>query len=189
MALNTETGIDAAVDRFVVKLLSTNQPINYDAVWPRNDGGVAGINPDWLYFKKVAGNPPPADHRFSVVQEWGFTLTSPAPVAGLPVGTYGPTYTLVKRELPELLAQIETEYQRQVRLQFPETENPSTIVNVGAILIKQNAGAALTESETATLAAFVTVGDKIAQLATRRQELIDAATADEDYDITVWPVL
>jgi len=26
-------------------------------------------------------------------------------------------------------------------------------------------------------------------LAVRRQELIDAATADADYDITVWPVL
>jgi hypothetical protein len=189
MALNTETGIDAAVDRFVVKLLSTDQPINYNAVWPRNDGGIAGINPDWLYFKKVAGDPPPADHRFSVTQEWGFTLTSPAPVAGLPVGTYGPTYTLVKRELPELLAQIETEYQRQVRLQFPETENPSTIVNVGGILIKQQSGAVLTEAETTTLSAFVAVRDKLVLLAERRQELIDAATADEDYDITVWPVL
>jgi hypothetical protein len=189
MALNETTGIDAAVDRFVVKLLSTGQPINYNAVWPRTDGGVAGINPDWLYFKKVAGDPPPADHRFSLVQDWGFTLTSPAPVPGLPVGTYGPVYTLVKRELPELLAQIETEYQRQVRLQFPETENPSTIVNVGGILIKQQSGAVLTEAETTTLAAFVSVRDAIVQLATRRQELIDAATADQDYDITVWPVL
>jgi hypothetical protein len=107
----------------------------------------------------------------------------------LPQGTYSAQYSLVKRELPELLAQIETEYQRQVRLQFPETENPSTIVNVGGILIKQQSGAVLTETETATLAAFVSVRDKIVQLAVRRQELIDAATADADYDITVWPVL
>jgi hypothetical protein len=95
----------------------------------------------------------------------------------------------VKRDLPELLAQIETEYQRQVRLQFPETENPSTIVNVGGILIKQQSGAVLTETETTTLSAFVAVRDKIVLLAVRRQELIDAATADQDYDITVWPVL
>jgi hypothetical protein len=47
----------------------------------------------------------------------------------------------------------------------------------------------LTETETATLAAFVSVRDKIVQLAVRRQELIDAATADQDYDLTVWPVL
>jgi hypothetical protein len=47
----------------------------------------------------------------------------------------------------------------------------------------------LTEAETATLAAFVSVRDAIVQLAARRQELIDAATADQDYDITVWPVL
>jgi len=62
-------------------------------------------------------------------------------------------------------------------------------VNVGGILIKQQSGAVLTEAETATLAAFVSVRDAIVQLAVRRQELIDAATADEDYDITVWPVL
>jgi hypothetical protein len=189
MALNTETGIDAAVDRFVVKLLSTGQVINQNAVWPRADGGVAGINPDWQYFKKVDQAQPPIDHRFTLSTVNDFTLTAPAPVAGLPVGTYGATYTPVKRELPELLAQIETEYQRQVRLQFPETENPSTIVNVGGILIKQQSGAVLTEAETATLAAFVAVRDALVQLAVRRQELIDAAAADEDYDITVWPVV
>jgi hypothetical protein len=189
MALNETTGIDAAVDRFVVKLLSTNQIINMNAVWPRSDGGIAGINPDWLYFKKVDSESPPMDHRFYPVTTNSFTLTSPAPVAGLPVGTYGATTVATKRELPELLAQIETEYQRQVRLQFPETENPSTIVNVGGILIKQQSGAFLTEAETTTLSAFVAVRDKIVLLAARRQELIDAATADEDYDITVWPVL
>jgi hypothetical protein len=189
MALNETTGIDASVDRFVVKLLSTGQVINQNAVWPRADGGVAGINPDWQYFKKVDQAQPPIDHRFTLNTVYDFTLTAPAPGAGLPVGTYGATYTPVKRELPELLAQIETEHQRQVRLQFPETENPSTIVNVGAILIKQNAGAVLTEAETATLAAFVSVGDRIAQLAVARQAFIDAATADEDYDLTVWPVL
>jgi hypothetical protein len=189
MALNETTGIDAAVDRFVVKLLSTDQIINMNAVWPRSDGGVAGINPDWLYFKKIDSESPPMDHRFYPVTTNSFTLTSPAPVAGLPVGTYGATTVATKRELPELLAQIETEYQRQVRLQFPETENPSTIVNVGGILIKQQSGAVLTEAETTTLSAFVAVRDKLVLLAERRQELIDAATADEDYDITVWPVL
>lgn len=160
-----------------------------NAVWPREDGGVAGINPDWLYFKKVNSEAPPMDHRFYPVTTNSFTLTSPAPSAGLPVGTYGATTVATKRDLSELLAQIETEFQRQVRLQFPETENPSTIVNVGGILIKQQSGAVLTEGETSTLAAFVAVRDSIVQLTARRQELIDAATADEDYDLTVWPVL
>jgi hypothetical protein len=189
MALNTETGIDAAVDRFVVKTISTDQTINMNAVWPRAGGEAAGINPDHAYYKKVAPEPPPIDHRFTLIAESGFTLLSPAPGPGLPVGTYGTVFTIVKRELPELLAQIETEYQRQVRLQFPETENPSTIVNVGGILIKQQSGAVLTEAETASLAAFVAVRDALVQLAVRRQELIDAATAEEDYDLTVWPVL
>jgi hypothetical protein len=190
MAVNTETGIDPVVDRFVIWRPSTSQYTNMNATWPRTDGGkIVGANPDFEYYKKVDTAQPDVDHRFTVTSEFGRTAITPTPAVGLPQGTYSAQYSLVKRELPELLAQIETEYQRQVRLQFPETENPSTIVNVGAILIKQNAGAALTESETATLAAFVTVGDKIAQLATRRQELIDAATADQDYDITVWPVL
>lgn len=189
MAVNPTTGIDAAIDRFVIKTISTDQVINMNAVWPRADGAVAGINADHAYFKKVTPEPPPIDHRFTLTSETSFSLLSPAPGPGLPVGTYGIVYTIVTRPLPELIAQIETEYQRQVRLQFPETENPSTIVNVGGILIKQQSGAVLTEAETTTLAAFVAVRDKIVLLAVRRQELIDAATADEDYDLTVWPTL
>lgn len=190
MPVNETTGIDGVNDRFVVKSIASGLVINMNATWLRQDGGqVNGMNADLQYFKKVDAQAPPVDHRFTLETVYGFTLTSPAPAAGLPVGTYGATYTPVKRDLPELLAQIETEYQRQVRLQFPETENPSTIVNVGGILIKQQSGAVLTEAETTTLAAFIAVRDKIVLLAARRQELIDAATADEDYDLTVWPVL
>jgi hypothetical protein len=189
MALNETTGIDAAVDRFVVKLLSTGQVINQNAVWPRVDGGVAGINPDWQYFKKVDQPQPPIDHRFTLDTVYGFTLTSPAPAAGLPVGTYGATYTPVKRDLPELLAQIDSEFNRQVLLQFPQSDNPTRILLGLGILSKQQTGGVLTEEESALLASGVATSDKVAQLLVRKQELVDAATADEDYDITVWPVL
>jgi hypothetical protein len=190
MAVNTETGVDPVVDRFVIWRLSTSQYTNMNATWPRIDGGqIVGANPDFEYYKKVDSAQPDVDHRYTVTSEFGRTAITPTPAVGLPQGTYSAQYSLVKRELPELLAQIETEYQRQVRLQFPETENPSTIVNVGGILIKQQSGAVLTETETTTLAAFVAVRDKIVLLAARRQELIDAATEDKDYDITVWPVL
>jgi hypothetical protein len=105
------------------------------------------------------------------------------------MGTYEAVYELEKLPLADLLAQIETEYQRQVRLQFPETENPSTIINIGGILIKQQSGAVLTEAESTSLTNFIGVRDNIAQLAERRAELVAAAEADEDYDLTVWPVL
>jgi hypothetical protein len=190
MAVNPTTGIDRENDRFVIWRPSTSQYTNMNATWPQIDGNqLVGANPDFEYYKKVNVTQPDVDHRFSVTSEFGRTPITPTPAVGLPQGTYSAQYSLVKRELPELLAQIETEYQRQVRLQFPETENPSTIVNVGGILIKQQSGAVLTEAETATLAAFVSVRDAIVQIAARRQELIDAATADEDYDLTVWPVL
>lgn len=190
MTLNVETGIDQAVDRFVIKLASTSAIINFNATWPRVDGGaiVAG-NPDHKYYKRVANDPPPIDHRYELQSVDEFTDITPAPVEGLPIGTFCTAYTPVKLGLNTLLAQVETAYQQQVRLQFPETENPSTIIQVGGILIKQQAGAVLTSAETALVAAFVATKDKITLLATRRQELMDAAEADEDYDLTVWPVL
>jgi hypothetical protein len=98
-------------------------------------------------------------------------------------------YAVVRRELNELLAQIESAYQEQVRLQFPETENPSTIIQVGGILIKQQSGAVLTASEVTMRDAFVAIKDKVQQLAERRAQLMASATANEDYDLTLWPIL
>lgn len=189
MALNETTGIDAAVDRFVVKTISTDQIINFNAIWPRADGAAAGINADHAYYKKVNSEAPPMDHRFYPETTNTFTLILPAPAAGLPVGTYGSTTVAVKRELSELLTQIESEYDRQVRLQLPQTNNNAAVSLVGGLVIRKQSGATLTAEETALLTQYVDVANKVAQLRTRYQELIDAATADEDYDITVWPVL
>ena len=188
--LNPTTGIDPTTDRFVIWRVSTQSYTNMNAVWPRVDGGqINGANPDFEYYKKVDGQAPDVDHRFTLTTTFGRVETSPKPAVGLPMGTYEAQYELVKLPLADLLAQIETEYQRQVRLQFPETENPSTIINIGGILIKQQAGAVLTDAEAASLAAFIGVRDNIAQLAERRAELVAAATADEDYDLSVWPSL
>jgi len=188
MAVNPQTGIDPTIDRFVIWRLSTQQYTNMNATWPRTDGGqLQGANPDFEYYKKVNTPSPDIDHRFSRTTTFERVAIQPKPDIGFPMGTYQATYELVKLPLADLLAQIETEYQRQVRLQFPETENPAAIINVGGILIKSQAGAVLTESEQASIAAFVGVRDKIAQLATRKAELDSAATADQDYDLTVWP--
>lgn len=190
MAVNPTTGIDSVVDRFVIKLASTGAIINYNAIWPRVDGGqLVGANPDYKYYKRVTNEQPQIDHRYELQSVDVFTDLAPVPAEGLPVGTFGAAYTPVKLDTNTLLAQIETEYQRQVRLQFPETENPSTIIQVGGILIKQQAGAVLTTAEEALIAAFVATKDKIQQLATRRAELMTACEADEDYDLTIWPVL
>ena len=190
MTLNVTTGIDPEIDRFVIWRVSTSQYTNMNAAWPRVDGGeVVGANPDFQYFKKVAGSPPDSDHRFTMTTTFTRVAITPSPAAGLPQGTYEPTYTLTKLPLDDLLAQIETAYQEQVRTQFPDTENPSTIlVAAGAISKKQN-GAVLTANEQTTLDRLVALQDKLLQLATRKQELIDAATADQDYDLTVWPDL
>lgn len=190
MAVNPTTGIDPVVDRFVIWRVSTQQYTNINASWPRVDGGqLVGANPDFEYYKKVDRTAPDVDHRYTLTTTFGRVETDPKPAVGLPQGTYEAQYELVKLPLADLIAQIETEYQRQVRLQFPETENPSTIINIGGILIKQQAGAVLTNTEQASLNAFVSVRDKIAQLAVRRAELVAAATADQDYDLTVWPNL
>jgi hypothetical protein len=190
MPLNPQTGIDPVVDRFVVKLQSSGQVINLNANWPRGDGGaIVGGNPDYQYFTKLDPEQPPLDHRFDLVTTYAYATITPTPAEGLPVGTYSPVYTVVRRELNELLAQIESAYQEQVRLQFPETENPSTIIQVGGILIKQQSGAVLTTAEVAIRDAFVAITDKVQQLVERRAELMALATADEDYDLTLWPIL
>jgi hypothetical protein len=190
MALNTETGIDPVVDRFVIKSLATGNVINFSAFWPRGDGGaIQGGNPDLQYFKRVANDPPDIDHRYELQSADVFALTTPAPADGLPVGTFGTTYTPVKLELNTLLAQIETEFQQQVRQQFPDTENPATLLLAAKALAKRQEGGVLTADEEASLNAVTSVGDAVDQLVTRRQELLDAAEADQDYDLTVWPVL
>jgi len=188
MAVNPTTGIDYEVDRFVIKILSSGQIINLNATWPRTDGGaIQGGNPDYQYFKKQNGDQPQIDHRYSLEETTAFTLTTPAPAEGLPVGAYGITYTPVKRPLETLLIQIETEFQRQVRIQFPDTENPATLLLAAKALAKRQTGAVLAADETASLDAVTSVGNAVDQLVARRQELIDAATADEDYDQSVWP--
>jgi hypothetical protein len=190
MALNETTGIDQAVDRFVIKLASTGQIINHNASWPRANGGaIEGGNPDYQYFKRVASDPPDIDHRYELQTEDVFTLLSPAPAEGLPVGTFGTTYTPVKLPLNTLLAQIETAFQQQVRQQFPDTENPATLLLAAKALAKRQEGGVLTTDEEASLNAVTAVGDAVDQLVARRQELLDAAEADQDYDLTVWPVL
>jgi hypothetical protein len=190
MPQNPGTGVDPVVDRFVVKLQSNGQVINLNATWPRGDGGaIVGANPDYQYFKKLNPDQPPLDHRFELVTTYAYATITPPPAAGLPVGTYSPVYTVVRRELNELLAQIESAYQEQVRIQFPETENPSTIIQVGGILIKQQSGAVLTAAEVTIRNAFVLIKDKVQQLADRRAELMALARADKDYDLTLWPIL
>jgi len=190
MALNTETGIDQAVDRFVIKLASTGAIINYNAQWPRLDGAaISGGNPDWKYYKRVANTPPDIDHRYELSTEDVFTDITPTPAEGLPVGTFGTVYTPVKLELNTLLAQIETAFQQQVRQQFPDTENPATLLLAAKALAKRQTGGVLTADEEASLSAVTVVGDKVDQLVARRQELMDAAEADQDYDLSIWPVL
>lgn len=190
MALNTETGIDPAVDRFVIKSLSSGNVLNFSAVWPRVDGGaIQGANPDLQYYKRISNDPPDIDHRYELQTADVFTLLSPAPAEGLPVGTFGTTYTPVRRELNDLLAQIESAFQEQVRVQFPDTENPSTLIMAAKAIAKKQAGSVLTVDEQALLTTVTSVGDKVAQLAERRSELMTAAENDEDYDLTVWPVL
>lgn len=190
MAVNPETGIDPVVDRFVIYRPSTQQYTNMNATWPRVDGGqIVGANPDFEYYKKVEGDRPDTDHRFTVSSVSGRVPFDPVPAVGLPQGEFKPVYTITKLPLPDLIAQIETAFQQQVRTQFPDTDNPSTLILAAKAIAKKQSGATLTTEENAILDSVTSVGDKVAQLATRRQELIDAATADEDYDLTVWPDL
>ncbi len=185
MALNPTTGIDPVVDRFVIWRVSTSQFTNMNATWPRTDGGeLVGANPDFQYFKKVAGTPPDVDHRFTMTTEYGKVAITPAPAAGLPQGTYEAQYTLTKLSTADLKAQVDTEFQKQVRTQFPAVEDPSRLLLAAGALARKQDGATLTADQEAIIDAVKVNEDSIKQIEARRQALYAAIDADEDYDIT-----
>lgn len=191
MAVNPTTGIDRDVDRFVVFLPGQTNSVNTNAQWPRLDGGPisGGFTNGDLYYKKVTVDPPQYDHRYSLNTTFGKVDTVPTPPPGYPVGTWQASYELVLRPLETLLDQIESAFQAEVRKQFPDTENPATLLLAAKALAKRQTGVVLTAEEITSLDAVTSVGDAVDQLVARRQELINSATAGEDYDQTIWPVL
>jgi len=185
MAVNPTTGIDPVVDRFVIWKVSTSQFINMNASWIRFDGGpIDPPNPDLQYFKKVSGTPPDVDHRFTLTTEYGKVSTVQAPAAGLPQGTYEAQYTLTKLPVADLKAQVDTEFQKQVRTQFPAVEDPSRLLLAAGALARKQDGATLTADQEAIIDAVKVNEDSIKQIEARRQALYAAIDADEDYDIT-----
>ena len=181
MALNPATGIDPEVDRFVIYRASTGQFTNMNATWPRVDGGLlVGANPDFRYYKKVVADAPDVDHRFTLTTTSGKTDATPVPADGLPVGTYSAVYELVKRPVEDLKAQVETEFQRQLQLQFPQTNNPAVLIEAADALARKDAGAVLTENQQQKIDAIVMTGDALAILRARQTELNAAIDADED---------
>jgi len=186
MALNETTGIDPSVDRFEIWKPSTSQFINMNATWPRFDGGPLSPPPaDQQYFKKVAGTPPDYDHRYTLTTEFGRVPITPTPADGLPQGTYEATYTLVKLPIEDLKLQVETEFQHQLQLQFPQTNNPAVLIEAADALARKDSGAVLTAAQQAKIGAIVGVGDVLAMLRARQTALNAAIDADEDYDITI----
>lgn len=185
MTLNAITGIDPEVDRFVVFQVSTSQYINMNAQWIRFDGGpIDPPNPDREYYKKVTGDPPPVDHRFTLTTTYGKVPASPTAQPGHPTGTWEPIYELVKLPVEDLKAQVETEFQRQLQLQFPQTSNPAVLIEAADALARKDAGAVLTADQQLKIDAIVMTGDVVAMLRARQAELNAAIDADEDYDIT-----
>lgn len=186
MPLNQTTGIDPEIDRFVIWRASTSQYTNMNATWPRLDGGaLEGANPDFQYYKKVGGTPPDVDHRFTLTTTFGKVLITPAPGAGLPVGTYEAQYTLEKLPIADLRAQIETQFQYELQKRFPQSSNPSVLLEAADAVARKIGGAVLTNGQQEKLDAIVGLGDALAQLRARQEELNEAAEAGKDYDITV----
>lgn len=187
MAVNPETGIDTAVDRFAIYSISGQNYINLNAQWPRVDGGaLVGANPDLAYYKRVATETPDVDHRYTVETTWGRVDADPAvdPADGLPVGQYRQAHTPVKLSTADLKLQVDSEFQRQVRLQYPDVENPSKMIEAAGVLARKQAGGVLTEAQETLLQSFIGLEDAISQMRDRVTELYAAIDADEDYDIT-----
>ncbi len=201
MAVNPITGIDVDADRFVKIFIpnlatfdiddaSTFNVIDWNYKWPRFDGGpITSPKADQKHFKKLPTDEIEVDHRYSKNTAQVMQFSDPLPPAGHPDGTFQEVETPVKRPLETLLAQIETAFQQQVRTQFPDSENQTTMMLVDAATLKKQSGGVLTEVEQMLVDNYMIVVGKIQQLAERRDAMIAAATADEDYNIELWPVL
>lgn len=184
MPVNETTGIDPEVDRFVVFMPGQVNSTAQNEPWPRFDGGpVNGGWPDGRkYYKKMPENPPPIDHRYSRVAEWGRVEADPEPPIGYPAGTWEASYTLVQRPVEELKLQIDAEFQRQVRLQFPDSENPATIIEAAGVIARKQAGSPITTEQQALLDSFIGMEDRIQFMRARQLELYAAAENGDDYD-------
>lgn len=183
--INPTTGIDPTIDRFAIWRVSTSSYINLNATWPRVDGGpINGLNPDLKYYKRVNSEAPDADHRFTVQSTWDKVDSDPVPPEGHPVGEYTQVFELVKLPAADLKLQVDAEFQRQVRLQFPDSENPATIIEAAGVIARKQSGTPITEAQQALLDSFIGTEDKIGQMRDRQLALYAAIDADEDYDIT-----
>lgn len=190
MAVNETTGIDPEVDRFAIYRVSTQQYTNLNAVWPRVDGGpLVGANPDYKYYKRTTTERPDVDHRFTVATAWDKVDADPAAPEGHPAGIYTQTHEPTKLPVADLLKQIETEFQRQLLIQFPATADPAVLIMAADALARKQNGAVLTDEQQGALDSITSTGDYVAQLLAIKAEKDAAAEADEDYDITDWPVV
>lgn len=188
MPAHPDTGVDPVVDRFAVWREDLQKYTDFFGVWPNTTGEpVEGQSANLKRYKRTETEEPEHDHRFYVSTEWAKVDADPVPPSGHPAGQYLQIHTLVQRPVETLKAQVESAFQAEVRKQFPDTENPSTLVLAAKALAKKQTGAVLTTDEQATLDAVTATGDAVGQLLARKLEFDAAIDADEDYDLTQWP--
>src|SRR6056297_2525937 len=186
VTVNPETGIDADVDRFVVFPAGSDVSSHNNATWPRFDGGpISGgfVNGE-KWYKKVESTPPTSDHRYTRTTTWGRVEADPAAASDYPAGTWEATHAVVRRPAEELKLQVDAEFQRQVRMTFPDSENPATIIEAAGVIARKQAGSPITTEQQTLLDSFIGMEDVIQTMRARQLALYAAIDADEDYDQT-----
>jgi len=197
MAVNPNTGIDPEVDRFLyVEAFdaatfdpddkSTYRVLDYNESWRADGEARNGANPRFMRFKKLPPEELSGDHRYTIVTTPVMIVTGSLPItdSSLPVGTYQITKAAVKLDAADLKLQVDTEFQQRVRLAFPDSENPATIIEAAGVIARKQNGSPITTKQQALLDSFVGMEDAISAMRARQVELYAAIDADEDYDIT-----
>jgi len=110
--------------------------------------------------------------------------TEPTPPEGHPSGVYTQTFETLLRPVDELKLQVDAEFQRQVRLQFPDSENPATIIEAAGVIARKQAGSPVSTAQQALLDSFVGMEDQISYMRARQVALYAAIDANQDYDLT-----
>lgn len=186
MAVNPETGVDYDNDRFAIWRPSLSDYTHTNTTWPRLDGGprTGGLLYDYLYYKRTESERPDVDHRYRIDTTWERVDTDPLPPEGHPQGQYLQTHEVVKYDTETLKTQVENEFQRQLQVLFPASNDPAVLIEAAHALALKQSNATLTPDQEAKLALVNSVGDQVTQMRARQTALYAAIDNDEDYDIT-----
>lgn len=183
MAVNPITGINFAVDRFVIR--KNGELTNMNSPWGRIDGGpmVGGLplGEEW-FWKQAPAERQAYDHRYQITSAWECVPSDPPAAEGWPTGVYRETVTAMLLPPDELKAQVDQQKMAANASVYPPTDKDAQAALVADALARRAAGTA-TDLDTVILARHDARIADLRRNEERALELYADIDAGRPYDI------